>query len=282
MIEIDLIQGDPKWHEWRDGMITASIAPIIMGDSPYRTKLQLWRERMKMDPPQAQNAAMRRGNDLEPQIRQYASEVFGREFIPKVFQSSKYEWLGCSVDGIADGEIIIEIKTCGKEDFDACANFGRIPKKYKAQLQTIMEVCEIDRITYIANHDGKNAFAEVNRDQTYINQMIPKLKEFWDSLQNFDMPEGKYIINEDEEWKRLATEWNFVKDAQKELSIQEESLRSALLSMSGGRNMAGSGLKVSGIQRKGSINYSGIAELQGVDLEKYRSPATTIWRIENE
>lgn len=195
MIEIKVEPGSTAWHEWRDGMITASIAPIIMGDSPYRTKLQLWRERMKMDPPQEQSAAMRKGNELEPEIRDYANSAFGSEFVPKVFQSSKYEWLGCSVDGITDDEIIIEIKTCGKEDFEACKNFGKVPKKYKAQLQTIMEVCEVDRITYIAHHDGQNVMVDVNRDQAYIDEMIPKLKEFWDSLQNFDMPDAKHKTN---------------------------------------------------------------------------------------
>lgn len=282
MKEIDLEQGTSEWLAWRKNKITASIAPIIMGDSHYRKKQQLWREMMDIDPPQFQNEAMKRGNELEPLIRRNISFTFGTEFIPKVFQSSKYEWLGCSVDGFSEEtNMIIEIKTCGREDFDL-AKMGKVPKKYKAQIQTILAVCNAKCLTYVAYHNDTTFSFQVDYDHAYIDDMIPKLKAFWDSLQNFEQPEGKHITNEEEVWINHTNLWKNLQIQKKELLMQEEILRSALLSMSGGKNMKGNGLKITGIKRKGAITYSDIIELQGIDLEKYRGPEQTIWRIEND
>lgn len=282
MKEINLEQGSVEWLAWRKGKITASIAPIIMGDSPYRTKQQLWREMMNIDPPQFQNEAMKRGNELEPLIRRNISFAFGTEFIPKVFQSSKYEWLGCSVDGFSEEKyMIIEIKTCGREDFDL-AKMGKVPKKYKAQIQTILAVCNAKCLTYVAYHNDQTFSFQVDYDHDYIDDMIPRLKDFWDSLQNFEQPEDKYITNEEEAWINHTNIWKYLQYQKKELLIQEEILRSALLSMSGGKNMKGNGLKITSQTRKGSIDYSAIIELKDIDLDKYRGPSTTIWRIENE
>ncbi len=285
MKEINLIQGSQEWLSWRKGKITASIAPIVMGDSPYRTKQELWKEMAGFAEPQVQNDAMKRGNTLEPIIRKMMIDKLGYDFQPKVFQSSKYEWLGCSIDGIYlyENEIIalLEIKTSNKIDH-ALAAIKQVPKKYVAQLQTIMEVLDFDQIIYCSYHNEELIYFDVKRDQAYIDKMIPNLKEFWDSLQNFHMPEDKYITCESDLWINHTNLWKSLQKQKKELLMQEELLRSALLSLSGGRNMKGNGLKVTQIKKSGSIDYSSIMELQGVDLEKYRKPETSYWRIENE
>lgn len=282
MIEIELEQGSEAWKQWRKGKITASIAPIITGDSPYRTKQQLWREMMDIDPPQEDNYYMQEGRRKEPIIREKMEKIYGIKFYPKVFQSSKCEWLGCSVDGIGkNGKFAIEIKCPGKKDHVSARN-DIVPLKYRPQIQVIMEVCELEEMVYCSYYETDLTFFIVKRDQPYIDGMIPKLKAFWDSLQNFEQPEAKHITNEDQRWIDHTNLWKSLQKRKKIILMQEENLRSALLSMSGGKNMKGNGLKITSQTRKGSIDYSAIIELKDIDLDKYRGPSTTIWRIENE
>jgi len=282
MKEIDLEQGSEEWLAWRRTKITASMAPIIMGVSPYRTKQQLWRELMGLDDTQPDNEAMRRGRELEPMIRRALEMKVGMELLPKVFQHSEYEWLSASLDGINMKErIAIEIKTVGKADHELALK-NEVPKKYIPQLQTIMAVCDLDEILYCSFY-GEPIHFWVQRDQTYIDEMTPKLKEFWDSLQNFEEPEPQYKNMEtNEEWNALALQWTNLQCAKKDLLKIEEDTRSALISLSGNGNASGRGLKLTKVKKQGSVDYSSITELQGVDLDKYRKPGSEYWRITNE
>ena len=70
-----LHQNTPDWHRWRMQGIGASDAPVIMGETPFKTPRKLWSiktGRMQEDP---SSPAARRGHELE----QFARRAYERQ-----------------------------------------------------------------------------------------------------------------------------------------------------------------------------------------------------------
>ena len=59
-------------------------------------------------------------------------------------------------------------------------------------------------------------------------------------------------------------------------------MKKKMLDLSKERSCHGNGIRLSKVEKKGFIDYDAIPELKEVDLEKYRKPSTTYWKIENE
>ena len=59
-----LQQGTQEWLDWRKERIGASDTPCIMGVG-FKTPFQLWQVKTGRVPPDPQNYAMQRGNELE-------------------------------------------------------------------------------------------------------------------------------------------------------------------------------------------------------------------------
>lgn len=285
MKEISLEQNTPEWHRFRAHHIGASDAAVILGLSPYKTRWQLWQEKMGLSEGQKQNHAMRKGNELEPIVRDQMSKWIGVKFEPKVFQHSQHDWLSASLDGIClnDGQPVcaIEIKCPGKIDHADASN-ELVPLKYRPQLQTIMEVCGLDEIIYCSLFLDDLQWFRVKRDQAYIDEMIPKLKEFWDSLQNFEEPEPQYKHMESNEWKELALQWSMIQENKKDLLRLEDEARLNLIRLSGEEPAQGSGLKLMKVKKTGSPDYAAIIDAYKIDVEPYRKKGTEYWRITNE
>jgi capsid protein len=86
----------------------------------------------------------------------------------------------------------------------------------------------------------------------------------------------------DREWKQYVIDWQ---DAKKDLDQtleRERDCRQRLIVASQSRNCKGFGVRVEKIIRKGSVVFSEIPDLIGVDLEAYRKPPTESWRITKE
>lgn len=275
-------QNTPEWLEMRKNMIGASDAPIIMGDSPWKTPYQLWEEKMGTVEQGPQTSAMRRGNELEPVARQVYNDHTGNCAEPEVVFHPDYKWMMASLDGISlDRDVIVEIKCPGREDHET-AKEGRIPEKYFAQCQHQLAVTGLNLLHYFSYRDGDFALVEVGRDDKYISRMIKKERNFWENLQSFEPPalcERDYVQREDEAWIEAANEWALVSKQMEELKQKEKDCRDRLVFLAGDRNCLGAGVKAQKIVAKGAVNYSGIPELSGIDLEKYRKPPVERWRL---
>ena len=66
---IALEQNTEEGFEFRKTKIGSSDAPIIMGESPWKTPQQLWEEKMGLKESSYENAAIQRGKQLEAQAR---------------------------------------------------------------------------------------------------------------------------------------------------------------------------------------------------------------------
>lgn len=279
---IELEQNTDAWLEFRKGKIGASDAPIVMGVSPWCTALQLWERKLDIASDQTESYAMTRGKELEQQARWMFEEGKGMQFLPAVIQHKEHDFLIASLDGLSNcKKYALEIKCPGKEDHELALK-GTLPPKYIPQLQHQLEVTGLDMIYYYS-YDGKNnACIEVKRDQSYIDKMMVELKKFHKCMVTCTPPElidCDYNIRNDDEWKFYVDRWIEDKHNLACWEAREMQSRKELIEASQSHNSKGFGVKVQKITRNGSVDYSQIKELQGVDLDQYRKPTSESWRI---
>lgn len=278
-----------EWRVWRNKGIGGSDAPIILGLSPYKTRLELYEEKILSEPPPEQtNFVAERGNRFEPRIRSLVELVTGEEFSVALLESEAFPFIRVSLDGInLNKDIILEIKTVGKD------NHNKIPDHYYAQVQHELFVSQAKKCIYASyydeNWDEQNItqsnliLTDIFPDPTFIANMISEEQQFWDSVQRKKPP-----IPSDKDWKklknatRLANAYKVAKlkldKAGEELEIAKSELIKAAELEKHPRLEVG-GIKIQQISREGSINYKSIPELKEIDLEKYRGKGSIYWKI---
>jgi putative phage-type endonuclease len=177
---VDLIQGTPEWLSWRNNGIGASDAPTIMGENPWKTAAQLLSEKCGKAPESAPNSAMVRGTELEPEARRAYELRTGRIMEPACLQSTQYEWLRASLDGLSQNlDTAVEIK-CGDSVYRKTADYGKVPSYYYGQLQHILAVTgllSMDFFCYLP--DRPALLVPVERDDTYIERLVIAEYQIW-------------------------------------------------------------------------------------------------------
>lgn len=182
--DLHLQQGSAEWRAFRKTKITATDAPVIMGDNPWTSIKALMKKKTSNDEDFV-NERMQRGIDLEPEARELFCIQNGIEIWPQVLVR---DWQMASLDGISQcGKYIVEIK-CPSKVFHTMAEMGKIPKHYFAQLQHQMYVADVEMMYYYSFDGFDGATVEVKRDEAYIKTMIDKELEFYNQLQ--DAKEG--------------------------------------------------------------------------------------------
>jgi putative phage-type endonuclease len=176
---VNIYQNTPVWLEWRSQGIGASDAPAIMGENPWKSADYLFQEKCNCID-SFSNAAMARGNALEPEARKSYERKFGKRIPAACLQSTCFDWLRASVDGLArDRQTVVEIK-CGESVYRKAATTGEVPDYYFGQLQHILAVTglqEIDFWCYLPSRP--EVHIPVARDDSYIKRMLETEHAFW-------------------------------------------------------------------------------------------------------
>lgn len=286
---IDLAQNTPEWLEFRRDKIGASDAPIILGVSPFKTPYQLYLDKIERRE-QSQNAAMKRGHDMEEEARKYFCTVYEMihlekiNVVPYVVQSDTYEWMIASLDGLdIEKNILVEIKCPGQKDHDIAIS-GKIPEHYIPQLQHQLYVTGIDKMFYLSYRTGDTypMLLEYRPDGTVLEKLIREEAKFYNCVLTKTPPE-----TEDEDCEEisdldtlaLAIQYSRVKEELEALSSEELALKTKLIELSNGKNCRMGRVKISQCSRKGLVDYSKIEQLSGVDLEQYRKPGKTYTQV---
>lgn len=273
-------QGSPEWLELRKRYITSSDAAVICDKNPWKTRYKLWREKNDLEPMQEQNEAMKIGNEMEPIARDWFIRQTGIVVEPRV----KIEgFFMSSLDGIsAIHRCILEIK-CGQKAA-SMAKEGIIPDYYKCQIQHQLLTTGFQDAFYLTYWNGAGTIMEVKRDEDFIGEYIPKAKEFYECLVNYRQPDlcdKDYEINDSEEWNYVAIQYTDACEKVKFFEQEKNKWKEELVKLSQGKNMRGSGVKLSKIHRKGSVQYAKIPQIQGIDVEPFRSSPVEYWTVYN-
>jgi putative phage-type endonuclease len=180
---VEYQQGTREWREWRHKGIGASEAPVLMGESRFKTVAQLLKEKREPAQDFGQNAAMARGTELEPEARRRYIARIGRDVRPVCLQSGQHEWMRASLDGLcAQNEIAVEIK-CGRSAYANAARYRRVSRDYYGQVQHIMAVANLQTLDFFCYWPGcPEVLIPVKRDDEYIDRLRIKGAEFWNAV----------------------------------------------------------------------------------------------------
>ncbi len=282
---INLEQGSHEWLSWRKTVITATDCPAILGSSPWSTAHKCWQKKLGLIPEQKSNSAMERGKRLEPIIRDRFIKKSGMNMTPVVVESSEYEFLGASLDGLSDcGKYILEVKT-GNADLYKYALNGVVPQYYLDQVQQQLLVTRAEKCFYqVGSEDeDKDIVIEILPDPDFEKMYLPIAREFLKCIA-YNLPpelqDSDYKdMSDDPKWKEYACEYKNLKIKIDTLEETKEEYRKKLLNLCGDQNCLGDGIKAMKTIIRGRIDYEQISEIKGMNLDKYRKGTITSWKV---
>src|SRR5437899_7969648 len=111
-----------------------------MGENAFKTAADLVREKRGPVRDFGRNPTTARGIDLEPEARgRYAART-GRTVGPACLQSTRYDWLRASLDGLASThDAVVEIKY-GHSNYGRVFRCRCVPNWHSGQLKHILAV----------------------------------------------------------------------------------------------------------------------------------------------
>jgi putative phage-type endonuclease len=172
--------------------ISATMAAVIMGVSPWESPLSLYWRIKGEGPSKEQNDAMYWGTKLEPLVARRFAEVTklkvrrpSRKIDPNfLFRSEEYGYpMLALLDGLTyddDGEAIVEVKTTSIYNKDEWAD--EPPIMYYAQAQHQMATTSLNRV-YMPVLLGGNTFLYkvIERAEDVIAMMTDGQRDFWNN-----------------------------------------------------------------------------------------------------
>ena len=181
-------QRTPEWYKQREGALTASDVPTVLGDNKYKTKYQLLLDKCGAGKPFTGNEATRWGNHYEDTAIEKYSELRNKKVLSfGLIIHPEYPWLGGSPDGITTDGILLEVKCPLRRKII----HGEVPEHYLAQVLLNMEICNLELAHFIEFVPGKSDtdfeinIVEVPRNRKWFTDSLPILREFWDSVKKY-------------------------------------------------------------------------------------------------
>jgi putative phage-type endonuclease len=276
---VNLEQGTPKWIEFRKKGIGASDIPSIAGiEGAFKTKQAVLKEKVfgATEPSDFEKNLFRLGHEFEQAVRDNLASQ-GKVFEPIVCVSESNDRFFASLDGYCQetGEMI-EVKYVSSfVKYDACVL--KTPPHYYAQVQWQLFVTNRRGCNLIfVNPEGKTHTKVIEYDHVLIGILRQEADLFLAELdKTIQAPEliQTTALPMTKEVDRLVFLKQCLKEAEIAISMMEEEAKdisSRLLSSYNAVKLENDIVSIERIERKGSVDYSKIPELKGIDLNKYR------------
>ena len=278
-----LEQNTPKWLRWRLEGIGSSDAPVIMGEGAFKTRRLLWAIKTGRARDFAGNPASRRGHALERTARNAYEREFGVQMEPLCLVHDRLAWMRASLDGLSfDGSTVLEIKCpLNLRDLNA-ARQGRVPSHYYGQLQHQLEVSGAQEAHYWSFDGRVGRLVRIRPDRDYMKRLVDEEGEFWRRVKDNRWPElddKELDMSSDPRWRSLALQYRQARARLDTATAQEHKLRAILGHMATTRRSFGCGVEVLKSFRRGTVDYTVIPQLGGVNLEKFRKPRVAVTKI---
>ena len=280
----EMQQGSLEWHEHRAKYDNASEAAIIMDCAPKywgTSKRILWEQKqgLRGSNVDADNPAIKHGNNLEAAARDCFNKNFGANTIPVVGVKGKYS---ASLDGFGtDSEgrrIKVEIK-CPWKGVDSevwkLASQGEIAEYYHWQM-VHQSYCVDTEQTFFFVYISDDQFLTIPHVST--EEDTAALLAAWEDF-NASEPEPDFMLLEDEQMRAWVTDHQNLLQQKALLETKIDQIANSLKDRAGDKNVISFGCKIQTISRKGSVDYKKIDTLKNVNLEQYRKPASTYQKI---
>jgi len=252
-----------NWHEWRKAGLGASDAPVVMNVSPYKTRFQLWEEKLGLSEHKMNEYMANKGHEMEIVARQKYESLYKKEMPVFFCEHPDFPFVRASLDGY-DGETILEIKYVGKDDY------GKIPDRYYPQLQHQLLASGSDVVHYCGFNGTDIHVIEIRRDEEYIRKLLEELKKFWDLVQKQTPPEltdRDFKKVKDPELGELVEKYRSMNAILKQTESTLEFLKKQIIEKLPKENIICNGMKISKTFRQGTIDYKAVPN---IDWENYR------------
>lgn len=193
----EMVQGTPEWFEVRRGLPTTSKFGAILAKGAGKTRrrylFDLAGEILTGEPVTSySNAHMERGNEQEPQARQFYSFLTDEETTQVGFITN--HGAGASPDSLVGSDGILEIKSKLPALLLEAHERGRFPLEHIAQCQGQLWITErewVDLICFCPRM--KPLIVRAYRDEEYIANLASEVEQF-----NADLADivSKYSLEE--------------------------------------------------------------------------------------
>lgn len=277
-------QRTKEWFQARKNRITGSSVGAILGLSPFQTPddvmRRMVREYWNQPSEFTGNIATEYGTLNEPNaLEDYKLETSND--VKEVGFILYSDWLGASPDGVISDEKLLEIKCpYGMRHNQDPDEFKPIKEQmhYYAQMQVQMMCTGATSCDFYQWSAYTSKLETVNLDPHWIEENIPKLKSFYD----------KYLIEREPEnaWRyidggELVKNYKLAKAALEVAKAELEKATDALILATDNKGGQIGDLKISLVERKGSVSYAkAIKDLcPDADLEAYRGKSSEYWKV---
>jgi len=278
-----LEQNTTDWLRWRLAGIGSSDAPVIMGEGAFKTRRLLWAIKTGRAREFAGNPASRRGHALERTARTAYEQEFGVQMEPLCLVHDRLEWMRASLDGLSfDGATVLEIKCPLSLRDQNAAQQGRVPSHYYGQLQHQLEVSGAEEAHYWSFDGRVGRLVKIRPDRDYMKRLIDEEGEFWRRVKENrwpDLDDKEVDLSSDPRWRSVALQYRQARARLDSATAQESKLRAILDRMASARRTFGCGVEVLKSFRKGTVDYTVIPQLSGIDLETFRKPRVAVTKI---
>jgi len=176
---------EQEWLELRKKGITGSDVAVIMGESPWKTKMELWKEKVGIFYQEApwrknrDNQAINMGHELEKIVAKNYARSINKWLIPGKFV--EHGWMRGTPDFLFYNEPIgLEIKTTAyKKTVDKLVK-GEFEKYWIWQSRWYMMLTDAQEWHLVALTNGQKMFSKViERDMDIEEYMLEKCSDFW-------------------------------------------------------------------------------------------------------
>lgn len=301
---VDVSQRSTAWRHWRSQGVSASEAAIVMNRSPYKTPWRLWAEKigLVLEASLDNNPLIRAGIQQEPEALQRFEDKHELMLLPLCGESERYPLMRASFDGLSDANEPVEIKCPHENTFlDVLLNreASAAYQLYWCQVQQQLLVSEAQRGFLFFYHQGQDIEFEIQRDETFLTQLVESAMDFWSAVKSKKEPQKDptrdlYLPQGESErqWQQLAATYRQraltimdIKSQLNQLEDEQSRIEDTLVTLMGDYVAAEhSGLRISRFQSQGAIDYKAALQalqpdVQAAALELYRKPSATRVRV---
>lgn len=285
---ISLTQGSAEWLEFRRKSLGSTTASILAGVNPWKNPIDVYEEMVegKVTP---LNDAMRKGMELEEDARGWCEMELECALFPVTMRHKTIPFMHASFDGLSlDETVAVEIK-CSKKCYDDAIK-GKIPEYYEYQMWQQMLIGDLDFMYYCAYWDGKGKVLKLMKCDITCKDIELRAINFYESHIRPKCPPDdkkpvKHPVIELDMDTKTSMELNLINREEivakiKHLEDIKSYLDEQIINGANGESREIGKFKVTRYEVKGSVDYSLIECLNGVNLDAYRKPSRFQWRIQ--
>lgn len=282
-------QRSEGWFKQRKGRVTGSSVGAILGLSPFMKPDDVMR-RMVREYHGAEsefqgNAATQWGTMNEPgACVEYEMETGNKVELCGFYTYE--DWLGASPDGLIGSNGLVEFK-CPYSMRNGEARFKTALEQlhYYAQMQIQMFVTDRDFCDFYQWSPTKTQLEVVSRDEQFINNMLLRLKEFYQAyLIERDQPDRHLAPKRAEfDAPQIIAEYDDTVEAIKLYEERKKELLDKLVEIAGNREAMFGTRKLTHVKKDGSVSYAKVVKehLPDLNLEPYRGKPSEYWMLSN-